>query len=78
MRPWSTIRTGLLTTRGRELARGELLRPEGLRRDRGLVRPVVLVELLVQGEARVARVVLHLHRVQIRECSASTAVSMGI
>ena len=46
---------------GSELGSGELLRPEGLRRDNGLGRPVVLVELLVQGEARDARVIPHMH-----------------
>ena len=60
------------------LNRGELLRPEGLRRDNRLGRPVVLVELLVQGEARDARVIPYLNRLQIREYSVSTAVSMDI
>ena len=64
--------------RGSGLVRGELLRPEGLRRDNVQGRPVVLVELMVQGEARVARVIPYLHRLQIREYSASTAVSMDI
>ena len=44
------------------LVKGELLRPEGLRRDSVLGSPVVLVELLVQDEVRDARVILHLHR----------------
>ena len=56
---------------------GELLRPEGLRRDSVLGSPVVRVELLVQDGARDARVIFHLLRQQIRECSVSTAVSMG-
>ena len=51
------------------LVRGELLRPEDLRRDSGLGKPV---ELLVQGEARDAKVIPHLHRLQIRDDSVIT------
>ena len=64
--------------RGSGLDRGEPLRPECLRRDSVQDIPVVLVELLVQGEVRVARVIPRLHRLQIREYSASTTVSMDI
>ena len=60
------------------LVRGELLGPEGLRRGSVLGRPVVLLELLVQGEIRVARVIPYLHQLQIRDDSAIIVRGMGI
>ena len=64
--------------RGSELDRGELLRPEGLRRGSVLGRPVVLVELLFQGVVRDARVILRLHRLQIRDVSVLTVAIQDI
>ena len=64
--------------RGSELDRGELLRPEGLRRGSVQGRPVVLVVLLVVGVVRDARVCPHLYRMQIRDVSVLTVVIQDI
>ena len=58
--------------------RGELLRPEGLRRDSVLGRPVVRLELLVLEVVKDVRVVLYLHQLQRRDDSVLTVEIQGI
>ena len=57
------------------LAIGELLRPEGLRRGSVPGRLAVLLELLGQGEVRVVRVSLRLHRLLV---GLDSAITVGI
>ena len=64
--------------RERGLVRGELLRPEGLRRDSVRGRPMVLLKLLVLGVVRDVRVVLYLHQVQRRDDNVLTVEIQGI